>query len=48
MFRFVLTADWREALKVLRENLSPGDTVLVKGSHSLEMNRIVEAFEEEG
>jgi len=45
---FVLAGDWREALEALRENVRPGDTVLVKGSHSLEMDRIVAAFEEEG
>jgi UDP-N-acetylmuramoyl-tripeptide--D-alanyl-D-alanine ligase len=44
---FVLTGSWREALHVLRKYMSTGDTVLVKGSHSLEMNRIVASFEEE-
>lgn len=45
--QFVLTGSWQEALQMLREIMSSGDTVLVKGSHSLEMSRIVASLEEE-
>ena len=37
-----------EAVKVLREYVHAGDLVLVKGSRSAKMERIVEALAEEG
>ena len=44
---FVLSQNWMEALQALREKMSRGDTVLIKGSHSLQMGRIVESLQEE-
>lgn len=44
---FALSQNWMEALQALRENASRGDTVLIKGSHSLQMSRIVESLQEE-
>ena len=44
---FTLSQDWKEALQALKEKMSRGDTVLIKGSHSLQMSRIVESLQEE-
>jgi UDP-N-acetylmuramoyl-tripeptide--D-alanyl-D-alanine ligase len=44
---FAVSQNWMEALQALRENMSRGDTVLIKGSHSLQMSRIVESLQEE-
>ncbi len=38
--------DFDECISFLRDNLHPGDTVLVKGSHGMNMTRFVEAIEE--
>jgi UDP-N-acetylmuramyl pentapeptide synthase len=37
-------ADAAEALVLLKKILRPGDTVLVKGSHSLELDRLADAL----
>ncbi len=44
--RALVAADHAEAVALLRERLRPGDRVLVKGSRSMRMERIVEALAE--
>ena len=39
-----VVADGPEALLLLRRILRPGDTVLVKGSHSLALDRLADAL----
>lgn len=40
--------DENEVIQALNLTLRPGDVVLVKGAHSLRMDRIVQAMEVEG
>ncbi|MCD6532430.1 UDP-N-acetylmuramoyl-tripeptide--D-alanyl-D-alanine ligase [bacterium] len=40
--KFLHTTDFDEGARFLRENIVPGDLVLVKGSHGLEMIKFVE------
>ena len=35
----------RQAIELLKDNLRAGDTVLIKGSHGLRMDRITAALE---
>ena len=44
--KIVRTASTDEAAKTLRELAKPGDVVLIKGSRSAKMERIVEALQE--
>ncbi|MCK4671055.1 MAG: UDP-N-acetylmuramoyl-tripeptide--D-alanyl-D-alanine ligase [Candidatus Aegiribacteria sp.] len=39
--------NWLEALSILRENVTPGCTVLVKGSNSVRLNELVRLMEED-
>jgi len=41
-------ADWQEALETLRDKVVHGSTILVKGSNSVGLNKLVEQLRKEG
>ena len=44
--RIFIARDWKEALRILRENAPSECTVLVKGSNSLQLSELVRSMEE--
>lgn len=45
---YSLAADWKEALSILNLSAEPGSTVLVKGSNSIKLGRLIAELKKEG
>ncbi|MCK5037018.1 MAG: hypothetical protein KAS73_14075, partial [Candidatus Sabulitectum sp.] len=45
---FILAADWREALAMVKDSAKPGSTILVKGSNSIQLGQLVQELKREG
>lgn len=45
---FILAADWREALDMVKDSAKPGSTILVKGSNSIQLGQLVQELKREG
>jgi len=43
-----LAEDWKEALVILKESAEQGSTILVKGSNSMNLGKLVQELKKEG
>ena len=45
---FALAADWSDALAILKDSVLPESTILIKGSNSINLGKLVEQIQREG